>query len=88
MKAWSVANWCRKRQILIREEPGGASFLEYLRDPYESENVLSPIPRGTNSASDGVKILKKFQPDITWRHRKLGWCRRSLAENRQNSDLN
>ena len=56
---------------LTREEPGGVQictpsvFLEYLRDHWESENALSPIPRGTNSASDGVKNMKKFQPDIT-----------------------
>ena len=59
------------RSSLTREEPGCCKFathlgfLEYLRDEWESENALLPIPRRTKSASDGVKIRKKFQLDIT-----------------------
>ena len=63
----------RIQMLLTFGEPGGGGvqictplgFLEYLRDPHEFKNALSPIPRGTNLASDGIKIWKKYQPDIT-----------------------
>ena len=38
-------------------------FLEYVRDPKESENALSLIPSGTSSESHDAEMKKTFQLD-------------------------